>query len=195
MTLLSNISHKIARSEGDPKVVQTGPSSLGASDSLAKALGWFSIGLGVAEVIAPRSFTRALGMEGKEGLIRAYGVREIAAGVLTLSPEKSLGLWSRLAGDGLDVATLIPGLSEANPKRDNVAFALSMVLGVTLLDLVGAQATTVRHSRSRGQRRLYYDRSGFPKGVEAARGAARNSPVPREVRAKPQLASSGGASR
>jgi len=187
MTYLSNLSHQIARSEGDPKLLQTGPSSAGASDKLAKALGWFSLGLGIAEVVAPRSFTRALGMEGKEALVRAYGVREIAAGVLTLSPDKNAGLWSRLAGDGLDVATLLPGLSDANPKRDNVALALTMVAGVTLLDLIGAQSTAVRHSRNRGQRRLYYDRSGFPKGIEAARGAARLPPR-QEARTRPMLA-------
>jgi len=41
-------------------------------------LGWFSIGLGLAEVLAPRSLTRGLGMEGHEQLMQAYGVREIA---------------------------------------------------------------------------------------------------------------------
>jgi hypothetical protein len=192
MTYLSNIAHSIARSEGDPKLVQSGPSSLGASDRLAKALGWFSIGLGLAEVIAPRRITRALGMQGSEALVRAYGVREIASGLLSLSTEKNVGLWSRIAGDGVDIATLLTALRQDNPKRDNVALALTMVAGVTVLDLVGAQTNTARHSRNRGQRRLYYDRNGFPKGIEAARGAAKNFQVPREMRAKPALASVGG---
>src|SRR3954454_14162447 len=99
MTYISNIT----RSEGDPKVLRSGPSSLGPSDQLAKALGWFSLGLGLAELVAPHAITRALGMQGKEGLIRAYGAREILAGVVSLSPDKQAGLWSRLAGDGLDI--------------------------------------------------------------------------------------------
>ena len=169
MTYLSNI----ARSAGDPKVLRSGPSSLGTPDKLAKALGWFSLGLGLAELVAPGRITRALGMEGKEGLVRAYGAREVLAGIVSLSADKQTGLWSRLAGDGLDVAALVPGLRDDNPKRDNVGLALAVVLGVTLLDVIGAQATTARHSRNRGQRRLYHDRSGFPKGIEAARGAAR----------------------
>jgi hypothetical protein len=177
MTYLSNI----ARSEGDPKVLRSGPSSLAAPDKLAKALGWFSLGLGLAELVAPRRITRALGMEGKEGLVRAYGAREIASGMLALSTEKDAGLWSRMVGDGLDVATLFAALRDDNPKRDNVALALAMVLGVTLLDLVGAQGTTARRSRDRGQRRLYHDRSGFPKGLQAARGAAK-SPQPAPLR-------------
>ena len=42
----------IARSKGDPKILHSGPSSLGAADRMAKALGWFSIGLGLTELIA-----------------------------------------------------------------------------------------------------------------------------------------------
>ena len=57
----------IARSKGDPKVIHSGPSSLGTADRMAKALGWFSIGLGLTELIAAERITRALGMEGKEG--------------------------------------------------------------------------------------------------------------------------------
>jgi hypothetical protein len=167
----------LVRSEGDPKILRSGPSSLGTSDQLAKALGWFSLGLGIAELIAPRRFTRALGMEGSEGLVRGYGVREIAAGMMTLSPDKTLGLWSRVAGDGLDIVTLLASLRHDNPKRANVACALSMVLGVTLLDFIGARATAARHTRTKGRRRLYTDRSGFPKGLESTRRIRRSPPI------------------
>jgi hypothetical protein len=184
MMYLSNI----ARSEGDPKVIRSGPSSLAASDRIAKAMGWFSLALGVTELVAPGRITRALGMEGRETLVRAYGVREIGSGVLSLSVDKHMGLWSRVAGDGLDIATLLAGLRPDNPKRDNVVLALTMVLGVTALDIVGAQGTTARHSRARGQQRLYRDRSGFPKGVQAARGAARDFKIPPDMRAAPPLA-------
>src|SRR3954465_14393205 len=111
MTYLSNI----ARSEGDPKVLRSGPSSLGTSDQLAKALGWFSLGLGIAEIVAPQRFTRALRMEGSEGLVRAYGAREIAAGMMTLSPDKSMGLWSRVAGDAVEGVTLLAGPRRHHP--------------------------------------------------------------------------------
>jgi hypothetical protein len=181
MNYLSNI----ARSEGDPKVVHSGPSSLGTSDQMARALGWFSIGLGLTELVAPHRITRALGMEGQEGLVRAYGAREISSGILSLSTEKHVGLWSRVAGDGLDIATLVAAMRPDNPKRDNVGLALAMVLGVTVLDLVGAQGVTKRHSRANGRRRQYRDRSGFPQGVQAAKGAARDFQVPSDMRALP----------
>jgi hypothetical protein len=40
-------------------------------------------------------------------LVRAYGAREIGSGILSLSVDRQTGLWSRVAGDGLDVATLM----------------------------------------------------------------------------------------
>lgn len=170
-----NYVANITRSEGDPKIIRSGPSSLGGVDRLARALGWFGIALGLAELLAPRSIARALGMQGRERLVRAYGAREIASGIVALSPDKQAGLWSRVAGDGLDVTTLLGAMRRDNPKRDNVAWALVLVLGVTMLDVLGAQGIQARHGRERRQRRLYGDRTGFPNGIEAARGAARPS--------------------
>jgi hypothetical protein len=177
-TMLSNIT----RSEGDPKVIQSGHSSLGSTDRLARALGWFSIGLGLTELLAPRSITRALGMQGRERLVCAYGLREIASGILCLSIDKHAGLWSRMAGDGLDITTLLGALRDDNPKRDNVASALTMVLGITLLDFIVAKSTTIRHSAQRGERRLYRDRSGFPKSIQAVRGTAKDFRAPSDGR-------------
>ncbi|EWY42604.1 hypothetical protein N825_01610 [Skermanella stibiiresistens SB22] len=185
MNYLSNI----ARSEGDPKVIRSGPSSLGSSDRLAKGLGWFSIGLGLAGLIAPRRITRSLGMEGQEAIVRAFGAREIGTGIVSLSVDKRLGLWSRVAGDALDIATLTAAMGRDNPKRDNVQLALAMVLGVTALDVIGARALGSRHEYGRGERRSYRDRSGFPKGIQAARGMARDFGTPSEPRAMPTLAS------
>lgn len=193
MTALATLSN-ISRSKGDPKVLRSGPSSLGASDRLARALGWFSIGLGLTELAAPKAITRALGMEGKEAVVRAYGAREIASGILSLSLEKQLGLWSRVAGDGLDIATVLTALRDDNPKRDNVALALMMLAGITMLDVAGAQGVTSRHARTDAKPRNYRNRSGFPRGVQAARGAARDFRIPPDMRAAPVLAYQASAS-
>ena len=69
MRYISNI----VRSDGDPKVLHSGPSLLSGADRLARSLGWFSIGLGIAELFAAEQMTRALGMEGKEALVRSFG--------------------------------------------------------------------------------------------------------------------------
>jgi hypothetical protein len=122
-------------------------------------------------------------MEGQEALVRAYGAREIGSGMLSLSTERTLGLWSRVGGDGIDIATLLTALREENPKKQNVTTALAMVAGITLLDLVAAQVTTVRRSRNGGDRYIYSNRSGFPEGLAAARGAAKEFQVPPDMRA------------
>jgi hypothetical protein len=168
MGILSNI----VRSKRDPKVISTGPSSFGVSDRMARNLGWFSLGLGVLEIFAPQRITRALGMEGEETLVRAYGFREVAAGMLSLSIEKDAGLWSRVAGDGLDIATLLTALRGDNPKKGNVATALAMVVGITMLDIVTAQEVGRRHGRQKGPQRMYYERTGYPNGMAASRGIA-----------------------
>ena len=173
MNVAANLS-QIARSPGDPKVEQEGPSSLTDSDRLARALGWFSLALGTVELLMPGRITKALGMEGQESLVRAFGLREIAAGVPTLSVEKNVGLSARIAGDVLDLATLATGLRSDNPKRGNVWIALTAVAAVTLLDIAAARGVAADRSRFVGRRRDFSDRTGFPKGVEVSRGAARN---------------------
>ncbi len=93
--------------------------------------------------------------------------------MLCLSVDKQVGLWSRAAGDGLDIATLLMGLRESNPKRDTVVLALAMVIGITALDVFAAQATAAHHNR-KGETRLYRTRTGFPKGLDAAKRAAKD---------------------
>jgi hypothetical protein len=128
----------------------------------------------VAQLLAPQRFTQGWGMGGMEPLVRAYGVREIASGMLTLSTEKRLGLWTRVGGDALDLATLVPALDACNPKRENVKLALATILGVTVLDIIALRGNRSRHRRKSEPVRHYRDRSGFPSGVESARSNARS---------------------
>jgi hypothetical protein len=159
----------LVRSKGDPKIVNSGTSSVYPEDRLAKSLGWFSIGLGLAQIFAPYRLTRVLGMSGMEPVLRAFGAREIMSGVITLSTEKDVGLWARLAGDALDIAVLTRALSPYNPQRNAVKLAMLAVAGVAVLDAVAASSVSARKKRS-GAARTYTDRSGFPKGIAEARG-------------------------
>ena len=110
---------------------------LKTAHSVARGLGWFSIGLGLAEILAPRALTRGLGMEGNEQIVRAYGVREIATGIGILSSTHPVPwIWGRVGGDALDIATLATGLQQDNLKKENVELALVAVAGVTALDVV-----------------------------------------------------------
>jgi hypothetical protein len=157
------------------------------TDKLAGGLGIFSIALGLAEVAAPEAFARALGMEGRERLIRSYGVREIASGVGILSSKDPTPyVWSRVAGDLLDAATLA-GAGDGDPrKRDNVHLALTAVAGITALDLYCARNLSRQETR-RALVRDYSDRRGMPRPPNAMRGAARDVQIPADMRAPKEL--------
>jgi uncharacterized membrane protein len=126
-----------------PERVQPGLPSESAK-RLAKGLGWFSIGLGLAELLAPRAIANISGVSNRRtGLIRLYGLREIAAGIMIFSQENpAAGVWSRVAGDALDLASLGNAARSPNAKRGRIAFATANVLAVTALDVICAKQLT-----------------------------------------------------
>ena len=82
----------------------------GKGAALSSALGWFGIGLGVAEIVAPASLARLIGVRPTDrnlGVMRAMGVREITSGLGILAQPRSAGwVWSRTAGDVMDLTLL-----------------------------------------------------------------------------------------
>jgi len=105
-------------------------------DDRARGLAWFSIGLGLFEVLGAGRLARSLGIGHRQGLIRLYGLREIATGIgIFASDERATWLWARFAGDVLDLLTLASALKSENPKRRNAMIAAGNVAAVTALDL------------------------------------------------------------
>jgi uncharacterized membrane protein len=111
-------------------------------ERIARGLGWFSIALGLAELLAPRAVARVCGGDGRHtGLIRLYGAREIASGLLIFSGSRRpvAGVWSRVAGDAIDLATLSAAAASRRTSKTGVALAAVNVLGVAAIDLLCAQ--------------------------------------------------------
>jgi len=106
---------------------------------LSKALGLFSIGLGLTELMAPKTVSRLTGVK-SECLLQFYGARELLCGLGILSSQRPTGwLWGRVAGDVCDLATLSTAMSETQVSGDvRAQRAISAVAGVTLLDLLNA---------------------------------------------------------
>jgi hypothetical protein len=130
-----------------------------------------------------------LGLQGKEALIRAYGGREIASGIGSLSSNPAPAIWGRVGGDLLDLATLASSAGGDKNQRRNAGMAIAGVLGITLLDVLVAAALSQQNARPR-EIRDYSDRTGFPKGPSAARGAASNFKASPDMRSAPAVASS-----
>ena len=145
---------------------------LGPMRSPARALGWFSIGLGLAELALPRAVARAAAMPNLPRLSRAYGLREIGAGIgILTSKDPSPWLWGRVAGDALDIATVGAGLvSQRRPARTLASIA--MLLGIAYLDMKVAEAAPPARKMAKRSLRDYSGRSGFPKSVAEMRGVA-----------------------
>lgn len=110
------------------------------AERLAVGLGWFSIGLGMAELMAPRAVARAIGMpDASPTVLRSFGAREIGTGLAILAePDRAAWLWSRVGGDAVDLSYLASGLGD-DRDRTRVSIAMAAVLGVGVLDVLAAQ--------------------------------------------------------
>jgi hypothetical protein len=151
--------------------------------ALAQGLGWFSIGLGLTELAYGGSIARWLGMPRSAPVIRAYGVRELVQGAGILgSGDPTPWISARVAGDALDIATVLPGLEDPNPRKHNVLLALLALGSVTAVDVICAQnLAKAPLAPSEKVKRDYRRRSGFQRPAEAMRGAARDVTPPSDI--------------
>ena len=157
-----------------------------SAEHLAHRLGWFSIALGVLEIVAPHRLSRTLGFRGGESLIASYGLREVATGVAILASRNPAPfVWGRVAGDALDLASLL-GAFGSSRRKPLVGLAFGSVAMITIIDLICAQTLTADAERKRSRIPDYSNRTGFPKMAAQLRGAAaRDFRIPADMRAAP----------
>jgi hypothetical protein len=126
----ANGSHRLSDRSGDK--------------AAARALGWASIGIGLTEIAAPKHVEALLGIDvsaENRGILRVLGVRELMHGVGILADgdmrKLAAGVWSRVAGDGLDSALL--SAAAAKTKRpSSFAVVAAMVLAIGVADVLCA---------------------------------------------------------
>ncbi len=123
------------------------------------ALGALSMGLGLAEILAPVGVAALIGLPNTRSsrfILRALGVRELLAGIGLLAQPRSAGwLWSRVAGDAMDLALLREGFSQRRVKRGRLFAATAAVAAVAAIDTLSA----ARQSRRSKQRQIHVLRS------------------------------------
>lgn len=116
---------------------------------LANGLGWFSIGLGATQLLAPRWLGQKIGLGDETGLMRALGAREVLTGIGILAQDQpTVPMWGRVAGDAMDLAILGLALRSANgysDQRRRLIGATVAVAGVGLLDFVTARGLQSSH--------------------------------------------------
>lgn len=106
---------------------------------LSRKLGWFGIGLGCLELLAPRTTSELTGVEDLS-LLEYYGARELVCGIGILNSKRPTGwMWARVAGDLCDLTTLGLTIATKNhSRRQRAEIALLLVAGITIVDVLNA---------------------------------------------------------
>jgi uncharacterized membrane protein len=105
-------------------------------DSIARGLGWFSVGLGLAQILAPRTVCRLVGLPPATTLMRLCGLRELACGIgIVTQRNPAPWLEARVAGDAIDLACLAVAAPFDASRGGRIGAAAAVVAGVTALDV------------------------------------------------------------
>lgn len=113
-----------------------------ATGKLAKGLGYFSIGLGLMELLMPGQVGEMIGVSNRyRAFLPLLGLREMAHGAAILSQQKPTeSVWSRVGGDVIDLVYLAAAFAGKENNKNRLTGATIAVLGVTALDVMCAQA-------------------------------------------------------
>jgi len=119
----------------------------GSLEGRALGLGWFSIGLGLAQLIAPRQMARLIGADEDDpstwATLRAVGVRELTCGVGLLSERNPAAwAWARVAGDVMDLALLGRTWQNNGVSQEKMLSVGGSVVGCVVVDTQTAIALT-----------------------------------------------------
>jgi uncharacterized membrane protein len=122
---------------------------------LVNGLGWFSIALGAAELLAPRAVNKLSGLDRSHtGLTRLFGLRELGSGIgILASEDPAPWVKARVAGDAMDLAALGLGLVSSRNSRGLTLFSIAAVAGVTALDVLASQELDRQRGKAKGVRK------------------------------------------
>ena len=134
---------------------------------LSLGLGFFSLALGVTELLGAKSIAKALDADDHTGIVKGFGIRELAAGFAILAqPAVATGIWGRVAGDAMDIGLLAAAVPNSRKPGALTASTL-MVLGITALDVLCA----VRVQRKLNQPKMSEKRPSIEPEVHAVEAA------------------------
>ncbi|MDX1952699.1 MAG: SRPBCC family protein [Verrucomicrobiota bacterium] len=119
---------------------------------LARTLGWFSIGLGLAELLTPRRISKTIGVKPHPGVLRVMGLREITSGIGILTQKKpTTWVWSRVIGDIMDLGMLGMAFGSSHAQRSRLAIATATVAGVAAVDLLCGKQLSRRYPEKKAK--------------------------------------------
>lgn len=126
----------------DPSADEASQQDVVGDGQLVRALGWFSIGLGAAQALAPGTVERIIGIEptrASRALMRGVGLQELVVGSGLLRGRRPAGwLWGRVVGDVIHLTLLSAALKSVDSRRRRVSLAAAAVASVGMLDLIAS---------------------------------------------------------
>ena len=135
---------------GDAQRIGVGRALAPSIARIALGLGLAGVGLGLAELLAPRRMLRLIGARDRSrtrALTRGFGVRGLVSGLGLLGRRRTAPwLWARVVGDVVDLVALAAEARRGRAKVGRVAGVIAAVAGVTALDIYVA-------ARARGRER------------------------------------------
>jgi len=157
------------------------------TDPLWRALGWFSVGLGLAQLVVPADVARVTGAEPTADnlkLMRVLGLRELSSGVGILAGTRSKPwIRARVAGDIMDLALLAKlGTGESTDRRKTAAAALA-VAGVAALDILAARRADKLQPHNQSMSNASNEPASVQPGTRTVRRAVTINRSPDEVAA------------
>src|SRR3954465_12120729 len=101
-------------------------------EGLANGLAWFSIALGVSEMVLPDRVAALAGLpRSSVPTLRALGAREIGHGISILAaPGHPTPVWSRVAGDAIDLAVMLSAFRSEESDEGRLSVAIGAVAAV-----------------------------------------------------------------
>ena len=103
-----------------------------SDESVARGLGWFSVAVGLAFLVAPRRLARLFGMGDRPGLSRYLGVRDVLVGAGLLGwKSPAPWVWGRASADASDAVMMGWGILSGRFSRGPAAVVLVGAAGLS----------------------------------------------------------------
>jgi len=120
-------------------------------------MGWFSLGLGTLQLLAPDAVNRLCGLPPggvRRTTQRMIGARELlaAGGLLLTHSNRSRWMKARVVGDIADI-TLLTNSLQSSTRRSRTSLGVASLVGVTAIDLIGARRNHIDNERTSMQTR------------------------------------------
>jgi uncharacterized membrane protein len=114
----------------------------GQRSDLGRSLGWFSVALGIGELVAPKAVARLVGARPTTAAklaIRLAGLRELGTGAaILMMPNRPLPLALRAVGDAIDLGLLGLAATQRRARGGRLAITAAAVAGIAALDVAAS---------------------------------------------------------